>query len=154
MINFQFEKFLSWIRLDCVISCNTLYVNYSLTTFAQHLFNKSWTDVGQMLDERSVQTVSAPFNIFKNKENVESMFNESFNQFKFDSKHFQQAFNNVERPVKTPPTFGSTTVLNACRSKCWNHLRLPYTFAGVLREKKYLRVVLNASTTNYISVQS
>ena len=45
-----------------------------------------------MLDERSVQTVSTPFNIFKNKENVESMLNESLNQFKFDSTHFQQAF--------------------------------------------------------------
>ena len=38
----------------------------------------------------------------------------------FDSTHFQQdfnifyAFNNVERPVQTPPTFGSTAVLNAC----------------------------------------
>ena len=48
--------------------------------------------VGQMLDERNVQTVSKPFNIFKNKENVESMLNESLNQFKFDSTPFQQAF--------------------------------------------------------------
>ena len=46
-----------------------------------------------MLDERSVQTVSTPFNILKNKENVESMLNESLNQFKFDSTHFQQALN-------------------------------------------------------------
>ena len=59
------------------------------------------------------------FNIFKNKGNVESMLNESLNQFTSDSTHFQQAFNilyafnNVERPVQTPPTFGSTTVLNA-----------------------------------------
>ena len=45
-----------------------------------------------MLDERSVQTVSRPFNIFKNKENVESMLIESLNQFKFDSTRFQQAF--------------------------------------------------------------
>ena len=45
-----------------------------------------------MLDERSVQTVSTPFNIFKNKENVESMLNESLNQFKFDSTRFQQGF--------------------------------------------------------------
>ena len=67
-----------------------------------------------MLDERSVQTVSTPFNILKNKENVESMLNERLNQFKFDSTHFQQAFNNAERPVRTPPAFGSTTVLNAC----------------------------------------
>ena len=66
-----------------------------------------------MLDERNVQTVSTPFNIFKNKENVESMLNESLNQFKFDSTHFQKAFNNVERPVRTPLTFSSTTVLNA-----------------------------------------
>ena len=46
-----------------------------------------------------------PFNI---------MFNERLNQFKFDSTHFQPAFNifyafnNVEQPVQTPPTFGST----------------------------------------------
>ena len=33
-------------------------------------------------------------------------------------------------------------------------LRLPDTFAGVLREKKYLRAVLNATIINYISVQS
>ena len=46
-----------------------------------------------MLDERSVQTVSTPLNIFKNKENVASMLNESLNQFKFDSAYFQQAFN-------------------------------------------------------------
>ena len=58
-----------------------------------------------MLDERRVQTVSTPFNIFKNKENVESMLNASLNQFKFDSTRFQQgfistfffyAFNNVD----------------------------------------------------------
>ena len=73
-----------------------------------------------MLDERSVQTVSTPFNISKNKGSVESMFDETLNQFKFYSTHFQQAFiifrpfNEVERPVQTPPTFGSTTVLNAC----------------------------------------
>ena len=47
-----------------------------------------------MLDDRSVQTVSTLFNIFKNKENVESMLNERLNQFKFDSTHFHQAFNN------------------------------------------------------------
>ena len=55
-----------------------------------------------------VENCSRKCNIFKNKENVESMLNESLNQFKFDSTHFQQAFNNVERPVQTPPTFGST----------------------------------------------
>ena len=77
-----------------------------------------------MLDERSVQTISTPFNIFKNKENVDSMLNESLNQFKFDSTHFQPvffyAFNSVKRPVQTPPTFASTTVLNSCWSKRWN----------------------------------
>ena len=40
------------------------------------------------------------------------MLNESLNQFKFDSTGFQQAFdifyifNNAERPVQTPTTFG------------------------------------------------
>ena len=54
---------------------------------------------------------STPFNI---------MFNERLNQFKFDSTRFQQAFNifyafnNVEQPVQTPPTFGST--------KCRTHV--------------------------------
>ena len=42
-----------------------------------------------MLDERCVQTLPTQFNIFKNKENVESMLNESLNQFKFDSTRFQ-----------------------------------------------------------------
>ena len=65
-----------------------------------------------MVDERSVQTVSTPFHIFKNKENVESMLNESSNQYKFDSTYLRQAvnifyaFDSVERPVQTPPTFG------------------------------------------------
>ena len=75
-----------------------------------------------MLDERSLQTVSTPFNIFKNKENVESMLNESLNEFKFDSTHFQQAFNIfntlstliLNDLFKRPRTFGSTPVLNAC----------------------------------------
>ena len=39
--------------------------------------------------------VSTPFDIFKNKRNVEAMLNESLNQFKFDSTHFQQAFNII-----------------------------------------------------------
>ena len=44
-----------------------------------------------MLDERSVQKVSTPFNIFKNKGNImEAMLNESLTKFKFDSTHFQQ----------------------------------------------------------------
>ena len=68
-----------------------------------------------MLDDWSVQTASTPINMFKNKGNVETMLNESLNQFKFDSTHFQQTFNNffctfnnVERPVQSPPTVGST----------------------------------------------
>ena len=55
-----------------------------------------------MLDERSVQTVSRPFNIFKNKENVESMLIESLNQFKFDSTRFQQAFDIFLRFQRYP----------------------------------------------------
>ena len=38
--------------------------------------------------------VVTPFNIFKYKENVESMLNESLNQFKFDSTRLLQAFNS------------------------------------------------------------
>ena len=47
------------------------------------------------------------------------MLNESLNQFKFDSTHFQQAFNIfytfnncVERPVQTPPV----------QQLCWTHV--------------------------------
>ena len=74
-----------------------------------------------MLDERSVQTASTPFNIFKNKENVKSMFNESLSQFKIDSIHFQQAFNifyafnNVGRPVLK-------LINNSCSQKPINDL--------------------------------
>ena len=49
----------------------TLFLTVS--TFDQHSFNKSLTDVDQMLKtktERSVQTASTPFNIFENKGNV------------------------------------------------------------------------------------
>ena len=66
-----------------------------------------------MLDEQSVQTVSTPFNIFKNKEKGESMLNESLNQFKFDSTHFQQAFNIF---------FSLSTMLNDLRLKRPKHL--------------------------------
>ena len=45
-----------------------------------------------MLDERSVQAASTQFNIFKKKENAESMLNESLYQFKFDSTSFQHFF--------------------------------------------------------------
>ena len=69
-----------------------------------------------MLDERSFQTVSTPFNIFKNKENVESMLNESLNQMNLNL--IQHTFNKLLTMLndlfKRPPTFGSTTVLNAC----------------------------------------
>ena len=50
----------------------------------------------------------------RTNKNVESMLNESLNQFKFDAIGFQQAsnifyvFNYAERPIQTPPTFGST----------------------------------------------
>ena len=69
-----------------------------------------------MLDERSVQTVSTPFNVFKNKENVESVLKESLHNLNLTQHTFNKlstfsyAFNNVERPIQTPPTFGSTTV--------------------------------------------
>ena len=69
--------------------------------------------------EQSVQTPSTPFNIYENKRKVESMLNESLNQFKPYSTRFQQAFrifyafNNVGWPVQTHPTFGTT--------KCWTH---------------------------------
>ena len=54
----------------------------------------------------SVQTVSTPFYIFKNKgiDAQSTRFQQAFNIF--------YPFNNVERPFQTPPTFGSTTVLN------------------------------------------
>ena len=69
-----------------------------------------------MFDERCIQTVSTPFDIFKNKGNVKAMLKASLNQFKFHSTHFQQAFNIVLRfrQCSNASTFGSTTVLNAC----------------------------------------
>ena len=42
-----------------------------------------------MLDVQSFQTISTPFNTLKNKDNVESMLNESLSQFKFNSTHYQ-----------------------------------------------------------------
>ena len=68
-----------------------------------------------MLDEWCFQTVSTPFNIFKNKENVESMLNESLNQLNlnFDSTHFQQACNII--------FFKLSTTLNDL-FKCPEHL--------------------------------
>ena len=55
-----------------------------------------------MLDERSVQTVARPFNIFNNKENIESMLIESLNQFKFDSTRLQKAFDIFLRFQRYP----------------------------------------------------
>ena len=66
-----------------------------------------------MLDEWSVQTLSTPFNIFKNKENVESILNESLKHFQQGFKIFFTLSTMLKFPVQTPPTFGSTTVLNA-----------------------------------------
>ena len=65
--------------------------------------------------------VSTLFNIFKNKENVEAMLNESIlnliqhtlNKLSIYIYIFF-AFNNVERSVQTLPKLGSTTVLKAC----------------------------------------
>ena len=80
------------------------------------------------MDERSVQAVLTPFNIFKNQENVASMLNESFNQFKFDSKHFQQAFNiffgfkNVERPGLNVPDIW----LNNCIERMLKKMLKPF----------------------------
>ena len=58
-----------------------------------------------MLDERSVQMASVPFNNFENKGNVEVLIQQyAFNKL---STLFY-AFRNVERPVQTPLTFGPT----------------------------------------------
>ena len=59
---------------------------------------------------------STPFNVFKNKGSVESMLNESLNQFKLiliqyafnKLSTFCYTFDSVEQPVQMPPTFGST----------------------------------------------
>ena len=47
-----------------------------------------------MLDERSVQTGSTPFNIFENEGNVVEMLNESF--LKTDLNLIQHTFNKLE----------------------------------------------------------
>ena len=48
------------------------------------------------------KTALMPFNIFESKGNVESMLNESSNQFKFDKTRFNicHTLNNVERILK------------------------------------------------------
>lgn len=71
-----------------------------------------------MMDERSIQTVSTQFDIFKNKGNVEAMLKESLNQFNLIPTPFQQAFRqhffalsimlNESDLFKRPQTFGST----------------------------------------------
>ena len=68
-----------------------------------------------MLNGVFIYTASMPFgHICKSKGNVESMLNESLNQFKFDSKTFSKSFNifytfnNVAQPVQMRPTSGST----------------------------------------------
>ena len=48
-----------------------------------------------MFDERSIQTVSTSFNIFKNKENVDLMLNESSNQLNL----IQHSFNKLSSLV-------------------------------------------------------
>ena len=72
----------------------------------QHSTNLRSTKVDRMLGK--CWTSSIPFNIFENKGNVVWILSESLSQFKFDSTHFQQAFNNVEKPVQMPLIFGST----------------------------------------------
>ena len=52
-----------------------------------------------MLNDRSVKTVSTPFNIFKNKGNVGSMLSERLNDFKFDLTHFQKGFKIFALPT-------------------------------------------------------
>ena len=52
------------------------------------MLGKCWTNV-----ERKVQMATTPFNVFESKGKVESILNESLNQFTRDSTGFQQAFN-------------------------------------------------------------
>ena len=54
-----------------------------------------------MSNERSVQAVSKPFNIFKNKGNVLSMLNESLNQFKFGSTALSSNMSNRRKRVSS-----------------------------------------------------
>ena len=104
-----------------------------------------------MLDERCVQTVSMPFNIFKNKGNVEVMLNESLNQFELIQHTFNKlsaffyTFNNVGRPVQTPPTFGSTTVLNAFLKQMLKQFKWAFTdkiLYGVIYLDLAVKVIL------------
>ena len=94
-----------------------------------------------MLNERSVQTVSTPFNISKSKGNVESMLNESLNQFKFDSTHFQQAFNILLRFQQCLTTCSNApdVWLNNCVESILKQMLKPFKQAS-------LRTVLNNNT--------
>ena len=53
-----------------------------------------------MLDEWRVQTVTTKLNIFKSKENVESILNESLNHFKLDLPNMLSTMLND--PFKCP----------------------------------------------------
>ena len=103
-------------------------------TFVQQNLNGCWAK--QMLDERSVQTVSTPFNIFKNKGNVESMLFESWNQFKFDCWFFNLSISN-EMP-RFPPLQLPTQLhyyVHSYDSNDWPTIDcwaiLPYTKCGI-----------------------
>ena len=80
-----------------------------------------------MLDKRSVQTVSTPFNIFKKRENVESMLNESLNQFKFDSTSFEHLF-TLSTMLKD--LFKSPRHL--VQQLCWTHVEANVCFLLLL----------------------
>ena len=104
-----------------------------------------------MLDERIVQTVSTPFNIFKKKENVESMLNENLNQFKFDSTRFQQAFdiiyafNNFERRTCSN---AYDIWLNNCTECLLKQMLKP--FKRALREQKLMILDFTFTTCKHV----
>ena len=120
----RFPKTIAWQHGKRSLKLKSVLDGFSFkrfsSTFAQGSFNQRRTDVGQILDERSVQTASMPINIFKNKGNVEAMLSESLNQFKFDSTHFQQAFNILLQfqqcwtTCSNAPDIWFNKVLNAC----------------------------------------
>ena len=78
------------------------------STKAKRMLEKCWTECSNGFN--TIRLFREP------KGNVVWMLKENLNQFKFDSTSFQHflLFNNVERPVQTPPIFGWT--------KCWTHV--------------------------------
>ena len=99
-------------------TCNLQFTSSGQFKRFQHLPNIRLTKVEWMLGKCWMNI----FNIFKNKENVESMLNESLTQFKFDSTHFQQAFNIFFYRLPTMLNHLFKRPQHLVQQMCWRHV--------------------------------